>query len=53
MLAYARKGDWRKAQAILVELFAAGEIDSETLGIYARTWMDRYNATRAAPQGRA
>lgn len=45
-LAFARKGDWRKAQAILGELYAAAEIDPETLGIYARTWMDRYNATK-------
>ena len=30
---------------ILGELYAAGEIDPETLGIYGRTWMDRYNAT--------
>jgi tetratricopeptide (TPR) repeat protein len=44
-LAYARGGDWRKAQSVLGELYAAGEIDPETLGIYARTWMDRYNAT--------
>jgi predicted Zn-dependent protease len=45
-LAFARKGDWRKAQAILGELYSAGEIDPETLGIYARTWMDRYNLTK-------
>jgi len=45
-LAFARKRDWRKAQAILGELYAAGEIDPETLGIYARTWMDRYNITK-------
>ena len=45
-LALARKGDWKKAQAILGELYAAGEIDPETLGIYARTWMDRYKVTK-------
>ena len=45
-LAYARKGDWRKAQTVLGELYTAGEIDPETLGIYARTWMDRYNTTK-------
>jgi hypothetical protein len=47
-LTFARKGDWRTAQATLGELYAAGEIDPETLGtyVYARTWMDRYNATR-------
>jgi hypothetical protein len=45
-LALARMKDWQGAQRILGELYAAGEIDPETLGIYARTWMDRYNATR-------
>jgi len=45
-LALARKGDWRKAQIILAELEAAGEQDPETLGIYARTWMDRYQETK-------
>ena len=45
-LAYARKREGRTAQAILGELYAAGEIDPETLGIYARTWMDRYNTTK-------
>jgi hypothetical protein len=45
-LVQARKGLVREAQAILGELYAAGEIDPETLGIYARTWMDRYNATK-------
>lgn len=44
-LALARSKDWKGAQTILGELYAAGEIDPETLGIYARTWMDRYNAT--------
>lgn len=44
-LALARMKDWQGAQRILGELYAAGEIDPETLGIYARTWMDRYNAT--------
>jgi tetratricopeptide (TPR) repeat protein len=34
--------DLDEAQAILSELRAAGERDPETLGIYARTWMDRY-----------
>jgi tetratricopeptide (TPR) repeat protein len=33
-----------EAQAILAELYAAGERDPETLGILARTWMDRYEA---------
>jgi hypothetical protein len=44
-LALARRGrdnDLEKAQEILGELYALGERDPETLGIYARTWMDRY-----------
>jgi tetratricopeptide (TPR) repeat protein len=44
-LALARSGETMKAQLILGKLHAAGEIDPETLGIYARTWMDRYNQT--------
>ena len=34
--------DLDEAQAILAELYAAGERDPETLGILGRTWMDRY-----------
>ena len=34
--------DLDEAQGILAELYAAGERDPETLGIYGRTWMDRY-----------
>jgi hypothetical protein len=44
-LALARRGnndDLRQAQRILGALVEAGEKDPETLGIYARTWMDRY-----------
>jgi hypothetical protein len=44
-LALARRGrgdDLMDAQEILGELEAKGERDPETLGIYARTWMDRY-----------
>ncbi len=44
-LALARmdnESDLEKAQAILSELVQAGHNDPETLGIYARTWMDRY-----------
>lgn len=44
-LALARRGrdnDLMKAQEILGELYALGERDPETLGIYARTWMDRH-----------
>jgi hypothetical protein len=38
----AKDGDLRQAQRILGALYEAGERDPETLGIYARTWMDRY-----------
>jgi hypothetical protein len=41
-LALARKGETMAAQRILSKLWAEGEQDPETLGIYARTWMDRY-----------
>ncbi len=44
-LAHARARRTDKAQQILAELYAAGERDPETLGIYARTWMDRYVAS--------
>ena len=44
-LAMARSGDWQAAQLVLGRLYAAGEIDPETLGIYGRTWMDRYSKT--------
>jgi tetratricopeptide (TPR) repeat protein len=37
-----REGGLGQAQEILGELYARGERDPETLGIYARTWMDRY-----------
>jgi hypothetical protein len=42
-LALARNGETIKAQLLLGKLYAAGEIDPETLGILARTWMDRYS----------
>ena len=45
-LALARRGksdDLPQAQQILGTLYEAGERDPETLGIYARTWMDRYS----------
>jgi TIR domain/MAP3K TRAFs-binding domain len=45
-LALARSGETMKSQFVLNRLYAAGEIDPETLGILARTWMDRYNQTR-------
>lgn len=44
-LALARRnadGDLRQAQRQLGALYEAGERDPETLGIYGRTWMDRY-----------
>lgn len=44
-LALARRGlegDLNSSQEILGELFELGERDPETLGIYGRTWMDRY-----------
>ena len=41
--ALARMDDTRSAQKILAELYAQGARDAETLGIYARTWMDRYD----------
>jgi hypothetical protein len=45
-LALARAGRTEEAQELLAKLHADGEIDPETLGIYARTWMDRYNETQ-------
>ena len=45
-LALAKKGDWKKAQIVLGELEESGEQDPETLGIYARTWMDRYQESK-------
>ena len=44
-LALARSGQWSEAQRILSELYAGGHRDPETLGIYARTWMDRYKSS--------
>ena len=44
-LALARRGeegDLKEAQKILSKLYTKGERDPETLGIYARTWMDRF-----------
>jgi tetratricopeptide (TPR) repeat protein len=44
-LALARRGkegELAKAQEILGELYESGQRDPETLGIYGRTWMDRY-----------
>ena len=44
-LALARLKRWKDARQILGELYEAGERDPETVGIYARTWMDRYEET--------
>lgn len=47
-LAHARRGkvdDLNAAQSILTSLYDAGVRDPETVGIYARTFMDHYNAT--------
>jgi hypothetical protein len=44
-LAFVRRGkvgDLESAQDILGEMYNLGQQDSETLGIYARTWMDLY-----------
>lgn len=35
-------GDLQKAQEIMSELHEKNHLDPETMGIYARTWMDRY-----------
>lgn len=45
-LALARSKDWEGAQTVLGELHASGQLDPETLGIYARTWMDRYRVSQ-------
>lgn len=47
-LALARRGkgsDLGDAQEILGELYDREQRDPETLGIYGRTWMDRYSKT--------
>jgi TIR domain len=47
-LALARRGrgtDLDDAQDILGELYALNHLDPETLGIYGRTWMDRYKVS--------
>jgi Flp pilus assembly protein TadD len=45
-LALARSGQIDEAQMALGELHAEGNLDPETLGIYARVWMDRYKQSR-------
>jgi patatin-related protein len=47
-LALARRGmptDLTSAQSVLESLYMRGERDPETVGIYARTFMDNYHAT--------
>lgn len=44
-LALARQRNWKEAKAVLGELYELGERDPETVGIYARSWMDAYEAT--------
>lgn len=41
-LALARQKKREEAQEVLAALYAEGERDPETLGIYARTWKDRW-----------
>jgi tetratricopeptide (TPR) repeat protein len=45
-LALARARRYEEAAEVLGELYNAGELDPETFGLYARTWMDRYNVTK-------
>lgn len=48
-LALARRGnpgDLEKAQEIMSELHAKNHCDPETMGIYGRTWMDRYEKSK-------
>jgi len=44
-LALARAGRWREAKPVLGELYQLGERDTETMGLYARTWMDAYRTS--------
>lgn len=44
-LALARSGQWKDARAALGELYELGQRDAETIGIYARTWMDAFGVT--------
>ncbi len=42
----ARPGDLDAAQKLVGGLYERGERDPETVGIYARTWMDRYDLSK-------
>src|SRR5215472_5178329 len=44
--ALARSGKWQQAQLILTQLYEEKERDPETVGLLARTWMDRYGAEK-------
>lgn len=44
-LALLRLGRTDESLSLLAGLYQAGARDSETLGMYARTWMDRYRGT--------
>lgn len=44
-VALAHSGRRKEAQLVLGQLYVAGEIDPETLAMYARTWTDCYEAT--------
>lgn len=44
-LALTHIGQWKAAQQVLSELYATGHRDPETLGLFARTWEDRYQAS--------
>lgn len=45
-LALARAGRSAEAAMVFGELYNSGEMDPETVGMYARTWMDRYKTTK-------
>ena len=45
-LAYRRERNWRDAQRILGRLYESKEMGPETLGLYASTWMQRYQAEK-------
>jgi hypothetical protein len=45
-LALARSGRSNEAAKVLGQLYVDGEMDPETVGLYARTWMDRYKVTK-------
>jgi hypothetical protein len=43
-LALLRLGRTDESLSLLASLYETGARDSETLGMYARTWMDRYRS---------